>query len=67
MKSSRIELIYNGRFADSKWQESCSCDKLGQELTFCGVGSRRQNGKIEAKNKQLTLSARTLLLHGMRL
>ena len=55
----------NGRFADSKWQESC--DKLGQGLTFCGVGNHRQNGKIEAKNKQLTLAARTLLLHGMRL
>lgn len=55
----------NGRFADSRWQESC--EKLGQDLTFCGVGNHRQNGKIEAKNKLLTLAARTLLLHGMRL
>ena len=62
VKSYRAD---NGRFADSKWQESC--DRLGQELSFCGVGNHRQNGKIEAKNKQLTLSARTLLLHGMRL
>eukprot|EP00984_Skeletonema_dohrnii_P034934 scaffold34438_cov244-Skeletonema_dohrnii-CCMP3373.AAC.1 len=54
----------NGRFADSKWHESCNL--LNQELTFCGVGNHRQNGKIEAVNKQLTLSARTLLLHGMR-
>jgi len=50
----------NGRFADSKWHESCNL--LNQELTFCGVGNHRQNGI----NKQLTLSARTLLLHGMR-
>ena len=55
----------NGRFADSKWQESC--DKIGQGLMFCGVGNHRQNGKIAAKNKQLTLAARTLLLHRITL
>ena len=62
VKSYRAD---NGRFADKKWQESC--DRLDQKVTFCGVGNHRQNGKIEAKNKQLTLAARTLLLHGMRL
>ena len=55
----------NGRFADKKWHEDCNL--LKQALTFCGVGNHRQNGKIEAKNKYLTLTARTLLLQGMRL
>jgi hypothetical protein len=62
VKSYRAD---NGRFADTKWQESCQL--LNQDLTLCGVGNHRQNGKIEAKNKQLTLAARTLLLHGMRM
>ena len=62
VKSYRAD---NGRFADTKWQQSC--ETLNQELTLCGVGNHRQNGKIEAKNKQLTLAARTLLLHGMRM
>ncbi len=37
----------------------------GQSITFCGVGRHHQNGIIENKNKQLTLGACTLLLHGM--
>ena len=38
----------------------------GQSITFGGVGVHHQNGIIENRNKQLTLGARTLLLHGMR-
>ncbi len=38
----------------------------GQSITFGGVGVHHQNGIIKNRNKQLTLGARTLLLHGMR-
>jgi hypothetical protein len=38
-----------------------------QEITFCAVGAHHQNGIIENKNKMLTLAARTLLLHGIRM
>ncbi len=62
VKSYRVD---NGRFADKQWQEDCSLHN--QKLTYCGVGNHAQNGKIEAKNKYLTLTARTLLLHGMRM
>ena len=55
----------NGRFADKKWHDDCVANK--QSVTFCGVGNHRQNGVVEAKNKYLTLTARTLLLQGMRM
>jgi hypothetical protein len=54
----------NGRFADKGFHKDIN-DK-GQSITFCGVGAHHQNGIIENRNKQLTLGARTLLLHGMR-
>lgn len=62
VKSYRAD---NGRFADKKWHDDCVCNN--QNLTFCGVGNHRQNGIVEAKNKYLTLTARTLLLQGMRM
>lgn len=43
----------NGRFSDVGFQNYI-------------VGAHHQNGIIENKNKQLTLGARTLLLHGIR-
>ena len=62
VKSYRAD---NGRFQDKEWLEHCNLQQ--QKITFCGVGHHSQNGKIEAKNKYLTLTARTLLLHGMRM
>ncbi len=53
----------NGRFSDKSFPQDIT-DK-GQSITFCGVGVHHQNGKIENRNKQLTLGACTLLLHGM--
>jgi hypothetical protein len=37
-----------------------------QSITFCGVGGHHQNGIAERKIKELTLGARTLLLHAKR-
>ena len=42
-------------------------NRKDQKITFCAVGAHHQNGIIENKNKMLTLSARTLLLHGIRM
>ena len=54
----------NGRFAEPAWKEDCK--QKGQKLTFCGVGAHHQNAIVERKIKDLTLTARTLLLHAMR-
>ena len=54
----------NGQFRYKGFHKNI--DNKGQEITFCGVGAHHQNGIIENRNKQLTLGARTLLLHGMR-
>ena len=51
----------NGRFAETTFTSDCK-SKL-QKLTFCGVGAHHQNGVAENTIKQLTLTARTLLLH----
>jgi hypothetical protein len=66
-QAGRTALHYhadNGRFTDKGFHKDIN-DK-GQEITFCGVGAHHQNGIIENRNKQLTLGARTLLMHGMR-
>jgi hypothetical protein len=55
----------NGRFADKAFHQSVN--ENDQTLDFCGVGAHHQNGLIENRNKALTLGARTLLLHGMRM
>ena len=54
----------NGVFAQNSFLESIN--KKDQKITFCAVGAHHQNGIIENKNKMLTLSARTLLLHAIR-
>ena len=54
----------NGRFADSGFHKDIT--DHDQTIDFCGVGAHNQNGIVENKNRQLTLGARTLLLHGMR-
>jgi hypothetical protein len=51
----------NGQFADKGFRDDCiACNQV---ITFCGVGSHHQNGIAERKIKELTLGARTLLLH----
>ena len=54
----------NGRYAEHSFKNDCA-NKL-QNLSFCGVGAHHQNGISEAKIKQLTLAARTMLLHAQR-
>jgi hypothetical protein len=53
----------NGAFAYKSFMEEVN--HKDQKITFCGVGAHHQNRILENKNKMLTLSARTLLLHGM--
>ncbi|KAL7528961.1 hypothetical protein ACHAXR_004541, partial [Thalassiosira sp. AJA248-18] len=55
----------NGAFAHNSFLNSVNAKD--QTITFCGVGAHHQNGIIENKNKMLTLGARTLLLHGIRM
>jgi hypothetical protein len=54
----------NGRFSNKGFHQDIT--NKGQSITFCVVGVHHQNGIIENRNKQLTLGARTLLLHSMR-
>ena len=53
----------NGTFAHKVFLDEVN--RKAQKITFCAVGAHLQNGIIENKNKMLTLSARTLLLHGI--
>ena len=55
----------NGEFADNGFIDAINTKD--QKIIFCGVGAHHQNGIIEKKNKMLTLGARTLLMHGMRM
>lgn len=51
----------NGRFADRAFMEDVR--QAGQTITFCGVGAHHQNGVAERRIRDLTESARTMLLH----
>jgi hypothetical protein len=55
----------NGQFSDKVFL--AACNNLNQTIEFCGVGTHHQNGIVENRNKQLTQTARVLLLHGMRM
>ena len=55
----------NGAFAHKGFLDKVICKD--QKITFCAVGTHHQNGIIENQNKMLTLAARTLLLHGIRM
>jgi hypothetical protein len=57
--------VDNRRFADQGFQDDCNLSN--QVITFCGVGSHHQNGIAKRKIKELTLGARTLLLHAKRM
>jgi len=54
----------NGRFADQGFRDSVT--DCNQKITFCAVGAHHQNGIVERRIKELTLVARTLLLHAVR-
>ena len=51
----------NGHFADKGFRDDCILSN--QTITFCGVGSHRQNGIADWKIKDITLGAWTSLLH----
>ena len=51
----------NGRFAERSFVNDIK--RCFQRITFCGVGAHHQNGISENSIKQLTLTARTLLVH----
>ena len=53
----------NGRFADNGFIEAIN--QKYQNITLCRVGVHHQNGIVENKNKILTTSTRTFLLHGI--
>ena len=55
----------NGAFAHKGFLDKVN--GKDQKITFCAVGAHHQNGIIENQNKMLTLAARTLLLHGIRM
>ena len=55
----------NGCFAYKGFWDDCLSSN--QTITFCGVGSHHQNGIAERKIKDITLGARTLLLHAKRM
>ena len=54
----------NGRFYETAFVNECK--RCRQDLIFCGVGARRQNGISERKIKDITLISRKILLHAMR-
>ncbi len=55
----------NGQFSGKEFL--AACNNLNQNIEFCGVGAHHQNGIVENRSKQLTQTARILLLHGMRM
>ena len=55
----------NGRFADNGFVDAVNA--RDQSISYCGVGAHHQNGVVENRNKILTLGARTLLMHGIRM
>jgi hypothetical protein len=55
----------NGAYAHKGFLDEVN--RKDQKITFCAVSAHHQNGIIENKNKMLTLAARTLLLHGIRM
>ncbi len=62
---SKVYHADNGRFADKGFWDDCTLSN--QTITFCCVGSHHQNGIVEQKIKDITLSRHTLLLHAKRM
>jgi hypothetical protein len=55
----------NGWFSDNEFL--AACNNLNQTIEFCRVSAHHQNGIVKNRNKQLTQTARVLLLNGMRM
>jgi hypothetical protein len=55
----------NGRFSDKEFL--AACNNCNQTIEFCGFDTHHQNEINKNRNKQLTQTARVLLLHGMRM
>jgi hypothetical protein len=55
----------NGQCSENEFL--APCNNLNQTIEFCGVGAHHQNGIIKNRNKQLTQTARVILLHDMRM
>lgn len=51
----------NGRFADKAFIDHVHASH--QTISFCGVGAHHQNGVAERRIRDITESARTMLLH----
>ena len=51
----------NGVFRSHKWTDECR--RMGQGLTFAGVGAHHQNGVAERRIRLLQEMTRTLLIH----
>ena len=54
----------NGRFVDKGFHSAVQ--EINQTITLCAVGGHHKNRIIEKNIKELTVIARTLLLHSMR-
>ncbi len=55
----------NGAFTHKRFLDEVN--RKAQKIIFCAVGAHHQNGIIENKNKMLTLSTWTLLLHEIQM
>jgi hypothetical protein len=55
----------NGQISDNEFL--AACNNPNQTIEFCGVGAHHQNVIVKNRNKQLTQTARVLLLHGTRM
>jgi hypothetical protein len=54
----------NGRFADNDFRQAVQGKR--QTISFCGVNAHWQNGRAEKRIRDLTESARSMLLHAQR-
>jgi hypothetical protein len=55
----------NSQFFDKEFL--AASNNLNQTIDFGGVGAHHKKGIFKNRNKQLTYTARVLLLHGMRM
>ena len=53
--------VDNGLFYERPFRSAI--DDSNQKITFCGVGSHHKNAIVERTTQNLSLGARTLILH----